>query len=31
MDTTTLALVVVGGVFLVLYMVRRNARLSQED
>ena len=31
MDTTTLALVVVGGVFLVLYMVRRNARLGQED
>jgi hypothetical protein len=31
MDTTTLALVVVGGVALVLYMVRRNARLSQED
>ena len=31
MDTTTIALVVVGGVLLVLYMVRRNARLSQED
>jgi hypothetical protein len=31
MDTTTLALVVVGGVLLVLYMVRRNGRLSQED
>ena len=31
MDTTTLALVVVGGVLLVLYMARRNARLSQED
>jgi hypothetical protein len=31
MDTTTIALVVVGGVLLVLYMVRRNGRLSQED
>ena len=31
MDTTTIALVVVGGVVLVLYMVRRNGRLSQED
>ena len=31
MDTTTLALVVVGGVLLVLYMVRRNGRLRQED
>jgi hypothetical protein len=31
MDTTTLALAVVGGVLLVLYMVRRNARLRQED
>ena len=31
MDTTTIALVVVGGVLLVLYMIRRNARLSQED
>jgi hypothetical protein len=31
MDTTTIALVVVGGVLLVLYMARRNARLSQED
>jgi hypothetical protein len=31
MDTTTLALVVIGGVLLVLYMVRRNGRLSQED
>jgi hypothetical protein len=31
MDTTTIALVVVGGVLLVLYMVRRNARLSVED
>ncbi len=31
MDTTTIALVVVGGVLLVLYMVRRNGRLGQED
>jgi hypothetical protein len=31
MNTTTLALVVIGGVLLVLYMVRRNGRLSQED
>jgi hypothetical protein len=31
MNTTTLALVVLGGVLLVLYMVRRNGRLSQED
>ena len=31
MDTTTIALVVVGGVLLVLYMVRRNGRLRQED
>jgi hypothetical protein len=31
MDLTTIALVVVGGVLLVLYMVRRNGRLSQED
>jgi hypothetical protein len=31
MDTTTIALVVVGGVLLVLYVVRRNGRLSQED
>jgi hypothetical protein len=31
MDTTTLALVVIGGVLLVIYMVRRNGRLSQED
>ena len=31
MDTTTIALVVVGGVLLVFYMVRRNGRLSQED
>jgi hypothetical protein len=31
MDTTTIALALVGGVLLVLYMVRRNGRLSQED
>jgi hypothetical protein len=31
MDTTTLALVVIGGALLVIYMVRRNGRLSQED
>jgi hypothetical protein len=31
MDTTTLILLVTGGVLLVLYMVRRNARLGQED
>jgi hypothetical protein len=31
MDTTTIALVVVGGVLLVVYMIRRNGRLSQED
>jgi hypothetical protein len=31
MDTTTLILLVAGGVFLVLYMLRRNARLGQED
>jgi hypothetical protein len=31
MDTTTLALVAVGGVLLVFYMIRRNGRLSQED
>ena len=31
MDTTTIALVVFGGVLLVLYMVRRNGRLGQED
>jgi hypothetical protein len=31
MDTSTIALVVVGGVLLVLYMVRRNARMGQED
>ena len=31
MDTSTIALVVVGGVLLVLYMVRRSGRLSQED
>lgn len=31
MDTTTIALVVIGGVLLTLYMFRRNARLSRED
>jgi hypothetical protein len=31
MDNTTIVLLVVLGVFLVLYMVRRNRRLSQED
>jgi hypothetical protein len=31
MDTTTLALVAVGGVLLVVYLIRRNGRLSQED
>jgi hypothetical protein len=31
MDTTTVVLLVIGGVFLVLYMVRRNARLGLED
>ncbi len=31
MDTTTLALAAVGAVLLVLYMVRRNARMRQED
>ena len=31
MDTTTIALVAVGGVLLVFYMIRRNGRLSQED
>ena len=31
MNTTTLALVVIGGVLLVLYMFRRNGRRSQED
>ena len=31
MDTTTLILLVVLGVFLVLYVARRNARLTQED
>jgi hypothetical protein len=31
MDTTTLALVAVGGVLLVVYMIRRNSRLRQED
>ena len=31
MDTTTIALAAIGAVLLVLYMVRRNARLRQED
>jgi hypothetical protein len=31
MDVTTLVLLAVLGVFLVLYIVRRNKRLSQED
>jgi hypothetical protein len=31
MDSTTIGLVVVLGVFLVLYVARRNKRLSQED
>ena len=31
MDTTTIALVAVGGVLLVVYMIRRNSRLRQED
>ena len=31
MDTTTLALVAVGGVLLVVYLIRRNGRLRQED
>ena len=31
MDNTTLVLLVVLGVFLVLYVARRNKRLSQED
>lgn len=31
MDSTTLVLLVVLGVFLVLYMARRNSRLNQED
>jgi hypothetical protein len=31
MDMTTLVLLAVLGVFLVLYIARRNSRLSQED
>ena len=31
MDTTMLVLLAVLGVFLVLYIVRRNSRLNQED
>jgi hypothetical protein len=31
MDTTTLVLLVIGGVFLVLYLMRRKSRLSRED
>jgi hypothetical protein len=31
MDNTTLVLLVILGVFLVLYVARRNKRLSQED
>jgi hypothetical protein len=31
MDTTTIVLLAVLGVFLVLYLVRRNRRLGQED
>lgn len=31
MDTTTLVLLVVLGVLVVLYVARRNARLSLED
>jgi hypothetical protein len=31
MDSTTIGLLVVLGVFLVLYVARRNKRLSQED
>ena len=31
MDTTTIALVAVGGVLLVVYIFRRNSRLRQED
>jgi hypothetical protein len=31
MDTTTIVLLVVVGVLLVLYMGRRNRRLSHED
>jgi hypothetical protein len=31
MDTTTIILAVTGGVLLVLYLVRRNARVNLED
>ena len=31
MDTTTIVLLAVLGVFLVLYIARRNARLNHED
>jgi len=31
MDTTTVVLLAILGVFLVLYIARRNSRLSQED
>lgn len=31
MDTTTVVLLAVLGVFLVLYIARRNRRLNQED
>jgi hypothetical protein len=31
MDTTTIVLLAVLGVFLVLYIARRNNRLNQED
>jgi hypothetical protein len=31
MDTTTIVLLAVLGVFLVLYIGRRNSRLNQED
>ena len=31
MDNTTIGLLVLVGVFLVLYIARRNKRLSQED
>jgi len=31
MDTKTIVLVVVAGVFLVLYLLRRRSRLGRED
>ena len=31
MDTKTIGLVVLAGVFLVLYLLRRRARLGRED